>query len=297
MSHGMDPVVRDTGCDDPGRPRPATYASSAYVTDEMWYLWEALEALEPGTQLGGIYANKPGYHNCRSQLPASDYSVEDQPPDGGGPGDKAAALDWTFPEAQRGDYTRIAKYTSRLLDSARDPADHRLDGWREFYGQSDWDSSVEGWDCRYGYAATSDSSHLWHIHLSENRDQTTSKANKDALLSVLYGETVEEWEDDVTAKDVWSYDVDPSALGYTAGGSLWTVYNRTAYLSNDFAPQVSTALNEIDDRLAALEASVAGSVYSEGAYRATSRALSTLLVLAILAVVIAAVGLGLVLTE
>lgn len=173
------------------KPKATPYAS--YVTPEMDWLWQQLLALEPTTKLGGVYANKPGYHNIRNNLPSWDYSVCDQPPDGGGPGDKAAAIDWTFPDAQGGNYTRIAKYTKRLLASAQDPNDPRLNGWREFYGQADDDSYVEGWDCRYGVPATSDSSHLWHIHISENRDQTTSKANKEALLSVLKGQSVDDW--------------------------------------------------------------------------------------------------------
>ena len=163
------------------------------ITDAMWWLWEQLQALEPTTRLGGIFAAKPGYHNCRSNLPSYDYSVTDKPPDGGGPGSAAGAIDWTFPDAQGGNYTRIAKYTKRLFASARDPNDPRLNGWREFYGQADSDSYVEGWDIRYNRAATSDSSHLWHIHISENRDMSTSKPNKEALLSVLKGESVDDW--------------------------------------------------------------------------------------------------------
>lgn len=175
------------------RPRAVPYGANpnpANITDEMWWLWQQLQAMEPDTELGGIYANKPGYHNARNNLPYYDYSVCDNPPDWGGPGDKAAAIDWTFPEAQSGDYRRIARYTKRLFASAQDPDDPRLDGWREFYGQADDDTYVEGWDIRYGEAATSDSSHLWHIHISENRDRTTSRANKEALLSVLRGEPV-----------------------------------------------------------------------------------------------------------
>jgi len=178
------------------RPRATPYGANpnpAYITDEMWWLWQQLQALEPSSQLGGIFANKPGYHNARENLPAWDYSVTDNPPDWGGPPDKAAALDWTFPNAQSGNYSTIASYTSRLLASAQDPADPRLAGWREFYGNADDDTYVEGWDIRYGCAATSDSSHLWHIHVSENRDQTTSLANKKALLSVLRGESVAAW--------------------------------------------------------------------------------------------------------
>ena len=212
----MDGPFRDLGCD----PLAPTPRGSSYVTAEMQYLVDELHKLEPESQNGGTYANKPGYHNSRSQNSPSNYSVVDKPPDGGGPSTVCAAVDWTFPEAQGGNYDRIAKYTKRLLASAQDPDDPRLNGWREFYGQSDVDSYVEGWDIRYNCPATSDSSHLWHIHISENRDQATSKQNKDALLSVLRGETVAEWEDDVSAKDVWTYDVDPSAGSYTAGGTL-----------------------------------------------------------------------------
>ena len=174
------------------RPRAVQY-QGGNITDAYTWLWEQLQLLEPGTQLGGIYANKPGYHNARDNLPAWDYSVADNPPDWGGPGWAAAAIDWTFPEAQSGDYSRISVYTRRLIDSGQDPADPRMNGWREVYGNADNDTYVEGWDFRYGVAVTSDSSHLWHIHLSENRDQTDSIDNKAALLSVLAGQPLDEW--------------------------------------------------------------------------------------------------------
>jgi hypothetical protein len=228
----------------------------ANVTNASAYLKEALLSLEPGTQWGGDFANKPGYHNKRQNLPSSDYSVCDKPPDGAGPSDVAAGYDWTFPEAQRGDYSRIAKYTKRLLASAKDVNDPRLNGWREFYGQADSDSYVEGWDCRYGYAVTSDSSHLWHLHFSECRDQTPSQANKDNLLSVLRGESVEEWGDDVTAKDVWNYDVDPSGKAYTAGGVQWTTFQRTDYLANQFAPAITKAVSDLAAQVKALSEQV-----------------------------------------
>lgn len=177
-------------------PEPTQYAANpdpSRITDAMWWLWQQLLALEPSSKLGGIYANKPGYHNARNNLSDWDYSVCDNPPDQGGPGDKAAAIDWTFPDAQSGNYSTISTYTKRLIDSGKDPDDPRLDGWREVYGNADNDTYVEGWDFRYGYAVTSDSSHLWHIHASENRDQTTSQKNKEAFLSVVKGETVAQW--------------------------------------------------------------------------------------------------------
>lgn len=164
-----------------------------------------LLAMERGTANGGIYANKSGYHNTRTnnnrQWPGN-YSVTDAV-DRRGPADKAAAYDWTFRNAQSGNYNTIMKYTKRLLASAKDMDDPRLDGWREFYGQADSDRYVEGWDTRYLRAATSDPSHLWHIHFSEDRDKVGNYDNKKAMLSVLRGETVAEWrgEDDVELND------------------------------------------------------------------------------------------------
>jgi peptidoglycan hydrolase-like protein with peptidoglycan-binding domain len=165
------------------------------ITDAQWRLWLALKELEPGSQLGGLYAFKRGYHSSRTDNQRNwpgDYSIrgaEDQ----GGPADKCAAFDWTFPNAQRGDYTTIAKYTKRLLASGKDKDDPRLDGWREFYGQADSDRHVEGWDCRFLTDITSDSSHLWHIHGSEDRNLVESWENKLKLLSVLKGESVTQW--------------------------------------------------------------------------------------------------------
>lgn len=174
----------------------------------MWRLWDELHALEPGSQLGGIYANKSGYHNTRNANPPGNYSVRDAQ-DRRGPADKAAAIDWTFPNAQRGDYRTIAKYCQRLMASGKDRNDPRLDGWREFYGQTDSDRAVEGWDCRYLREVTSDNSHLWHIHLSETRELVESWPNKDALLSVLKGESVADWRARSTGQPGMPRPADP----------------------------------------------------------------------------------------
>lgn len=172
-----------------GNPNPSR------VTDAQWRLWEELKRLEPETELGGFYANKSGYHSTRAdndRFWPGNYSVRDAV-DRRGPADKTAGLDWTFPSAQRGDYTLISKYCRRLMASSVDLDDERLNGWREWYGQTDNDTAVEGWDCRYLEAVTSDSSHLWHIHFSETRELVGDWANKDALLSVLRGEPLQAW--------------------------------------------------------------------------------------------------------
>lgn len=173
-----------------------TNPNPARITDAQWRLWLELHALEPDdTELGGILADKSGYHNTRAANDArwpGNYSVRDAE-DRRGPADKAAALDWTFRSAQSGDYRNIAKYCARLLASGKDMADPRLNGWREWYGQADADLHVEGWDCRYLCEVTSDSSHLWHIHFSEDRELVEDWANKDALLSVLKAEPLAVW--------------------------------------------------------------------------------------------------------
>lgn len=176
------------------------------ITAAGWWFMEQLLALERGTVNGGIYANKSGYHNTRTsnnrQWPGN-YSVVDKT-DKKGPPDKAAAYDWTFRDAQAQDYDTIIKYTNRLLKSAKDMDDPRLNGWREFYGQADADRQVEGWDTRYLRAATSDPSHLWHLHFSESREFVESRENKESMLSVLRGETVKQWREGggVSADDV-----------------------------------------------------------------------------------------------
>lgn len=169
-----------------GNPSPAR------ITDEVWYFWESLFALEPTSQLGGIFANKPGYHNTRDNLPAWDYSKQLQA-DLQGPGDKSAALDWTFPEAQSADYARIIHYADLLLRSGQDMNDERGNVLREFYGQADWDQTVEGWDFQALVSVSSDASHLWHIHFSFLRMYVTSRWAMDCVLSILRGETVEQW--------------------------------------------------------------------------------------------------------
>lgn len=168
-------------------PYPAT------VTNELWRFWEEFKAHEPNVLLGGIFANKPGYHNSRKNNLSSNYSVRDSE-DKTGPDDKAAAIDLTFPDAQRGDYRTIEKYCDRLMASSLDKDDPRLDVLREWYGQTDTDAEVEGYDCRYLAYVTSDPSHLWHIHISFDRWAVAHWPAMDAVLSVLRGERLYDWK-------------------------------------------------------------------------------------------------------
>ena len=175
------------------KPNP----NSKLITDAEWWLWLRLHELEPKTELGGIYADKKGFHNTgnrnRSKWP-DNYSIRDAPNRSGAGMTHASALDWTFLDAQSGHYANIDRYTSRLLKSAQDRADPRLDMiLYEFFGQADADAGVEGWDELHEHTSSSDSSHLWHIHMSFLRSECDDFWGMWALLTVLMGWTVAQW--------------------------------------------------------------------------------------------------------
>jgi hypothetical protein len=175
----------------------ATNPNSARITDASWWFMQQLLIDAPGSTNGGTYTDKPGYHGTRAQNVArdggfTDYSVR-APADRLGPDDKTAGYDWVFPEAQAGDYRRMAAYGARLRAAflARDP---RLDGWREALGQTDLDTPPEGLDFQGHYERQPDGTHSWHWHLSEVRQHVESYDNKRAMLSVLRGETLAQYQ-------------------------------------------------------------------------------------------------------
>lgn len=169
-----------------------------HVTDAEWWLWLRLKELEPNSRLGGIYANKSGFHNTgnnNERYWPGNYSIRDTR-NRRGPWwrEYASAIDWTFPDAQAGNYTTIAKYTKRLFVSAQNPNDPRLDLILfEFYGQDDNDRHVEGYNEFREEFVTSDSSHLWHIHISFWRDACGDFWAMWALLTVLMNWSMDQW--------------------------------------------------------------------------------------------------------
>jgi hypothetical protein len=159
-----------------------------HITDEMWWFSQQLLALEPGTQFGGIFAPKAGYHNTRANLQTrpewrGDYSIQ-LPADRRGPSDKSAAMDWTFPDAQAGNYERIRTYGARIADAFR-RRDPRLTGWREVLIQADTDAPPEGFDFVTWTTRTPDDTHRWHGHFSCLREFVPSMKVMQGMLSVL----------------------------------------------------------------------------------------------------------------
>jgi hypothetical protein len=164
----------------------------AVIPEPMWDLWEACLAVIPGVRLGGIYAAKSGYHNtveANVRNWPGNYSIR-LPLDVTNPTSKARALDLTMDDAQ------MKLRTGYLIRSANDSRDDRLQYLREFYGTLDGrnvyglikDATGKTW--RW---STSDSSHLWHIHLSIFTEFCDDPAIVAAVSSVLAGETWEQW--------------------------------------------------------------------------------------------------------
>lgn len=182
----------------PPNPYPDTVATG------MWRFWCELKRREPGSKLGGFYAKKSGYHGKPADLEdhgvgnrATDYSIR-YARDRGGP-NLSAAIDWTFPDAQAGDYRRFAMYGARVKTAFlnRDP---RLVGWREWLGQTDVDSSLtgEGLDFYTWETRTPDASHRWHAHKSKTRTRLHVWNDYLNMLSILDGETLAQWRERTT---------------------------------------------------------------------------------------------------
>lgn len=149
----------------------------AYSPDALRKCFDTVKARMPSAQLGGIYTNKPGYHNARANLPSSDYSVQ-KPPDKEGDAQAGGALDITF-----GSLADQKNASKRLLDAKNDP---RCDVLREFFGSTDG-VTVCGWDYYGGYAVTSDNSHLWHVHVSGLRKHLNDGPAWQAVADVITG--------------------------------------------------------------------------------------------------------------
>lgn len=185
---------------------------NVYVTRAQRWLTDQLIDLEKDTVIAGWYSHKPGYHDtvahndARSGI-AKDYSARD-PQDRRGPRDKTRAWDWTFRDAQAGDYTSFEKYGDRLMVAYRN-SDPRLNGWREYLGRVSTPVTVNGKltkrvgiDFRHHYLRIPDSTHDWHAHGSESTEHVESFWNKWAFLTVLAGWSLSEWRMSIEETDM-----------------------------------------------------------------------------------------------
>lgn len=216
---------------DPGR-----------ITAALWYFVESCLAMQPGTQYGGTFADKPGYHNTRNNLynqgRTNDYSVR-LAADKAGPGDKCAAFDWTFPDAQSGRYGTIVRYGERVRSAfrARDP---RLRGWREVLIQADVDGDAEGFDFTSWSERTPDDSHLWHGHFSCLRQYLNDIAVMNGMLSILAGESLATWN---------------AGLSKYGGANMAELTDRLAEQIHNADTYLWRGLTQLDDKVPGIKPS------------------------------------------
>lgn len=161
--------------------------ATEYAPHSIQAVFDRLVALRPAVEwlndgIVGDINHFYGYHRARAVLPSDDYSVELKA-DQLGPAWAAAALDIKPP-----DLIHQHRLTARLLRAsrARDPRLTRV--VREWYGSLDG-VRVTGWDLHYGGPATSDSSHLWHVHISFYRQNLGRPALLAPVAEVLAGLT------------------------------------------------------------------------------------------------------------
>jgi peptidoglycan hydrolase-like protein with peptidoglycan-binding domain len=177
---------------------PAANPSDLYP-DPLWWLWLRTKAyVGADLALGGIYANKSGFHNTgnanKSRWP-NNYSIRDKVNQSGPGMTKSCGLDLTFRSAQSGNYTNIDLISSRLMSSMLNPNDPRLDMYLfEFYGQIDNDRVVEGYNEYKEDDVSSDDSHLWHIHESALRSKVGDWWGAWATYTVHCGLSVVQWK-------------------------------------------------------------------------------------------------------
>lgn len=167
----------------------------ANAPQAIWDLWHRVEAEYngPGLQdeeLAGIVgdaAHSFGFHLSPNELPAGDYSLRTARDKAGAakyPND-ASALDIHF--GAQG----MVNVTKRLIASANNPSDHRLDCLYEFCGttngrtphpytvdtNTDDPNNTQGWD----------SSHVTHVHLSIHRDVCNTFTALSGVADVIAG--------------------------------------------------------------------------------------------------------------
>lgn len=178
----------------------ATNPNTTRISSALWWFWTEVKKSTKSAQYGGTYAPKAGYHNYRSALKSTDYSVEEVANDRKGSSTKSSAIDITLSAAD------MIKYSKRL-DAAMRAKDKRLyiggnPILREFIGTKDGKTvycymltggKAQGVGADSGPDSGRDKSHLWHVHISFIRLFCESQDAMERVLSIWNGEAYTAW--------------------------------------------------------------------------------------------------------
>lgn len=110
----------------------------------------------------------------------------------------------------------------------------RLEIVREWYGNDDGDNRVDGYNNVANKIASSDASHLWHIHLTCDRRRLQDDAAINHIGDVLLGEE----QDVATAKENWEYQIKNPDSGNEASAE-WRLLDIEKMLSSRVLPALT----------------------------------------------------------
>jgi hypothetical protein len=177
------------------------------ITEDFRYQTEtippSLQVL--GSRLAAFYGVSPnnvgmkgdpehrgGYHRSRRFLTGSPYSRDRrysvvEPGNQGGSPDWICAIDITL------SHDKLLTLCQRLDKAVRSG---RFEKVAEWYGNDDGDNKVDGWDNIRNQVASSDSSHLWHVHIGFIRSRAGDD-HSDLYDALTGNEKDDDEEDDV----------------------------------------------------------------------------------------------------
>jgi hypothetical protein len=163
----------------------------AKTPDAVYSVFHHVKARVPSARYGGAYVRKPGFHSSVEDNLASwpdNYSIREAI-NRRDPRTVTRALDITLSDADMRTLTR------RLAEAAA-RNDPRLAPLREFFGTLDnrtvYGRAHRGPDAPW-YAATADSSHLWHLHLSFLTPYADDWVALAGIVSVLIGQSLADY--------------------------------------------------------------------------------------------------------
>lgn len=175
-----------------------------YAPDAIRAAFDLVAKLDPAlnVELSGILGDQShfatgGYHVPRRYVPSTDYSVQ-LPADRQGDPYAASALDLKPTAAG------MITITSRLI-AAVEAHDPRLYACREFFGTVNG-RSVTGRDVPSGRVVSSDSSHLWHVHISGLREYANDARAWAAIAEVVAGKPIKYGPKDARYTDTMTRD-------------------------------------------------------------------------------------------
>jgi len=186
---------------------------------QLVYLSNEWEKLYPSAAISGIvgdaaHAARGGYHISIQDQPSDNYSVtrkDDKAPPGDWPRNMASAVDMTL------NLTDMKKCHARLKAAWQNRATDERMKYINAWNGWDGNGSPGRYDVVTGTVGTASDDHKWHVHLEVRRRYVNDRKAMDAILSVLKGQTLEEYlgdEDMPSAQDiakaVWDIDYMPS---------------------------------------------------------------------------------------